>query len=266
MEHLPPRATGNNSVVAARPPAVEFTRHELLDIFTSWSEGHAVPTLCEDCNGKAGDWRYPKEYTLWHRYIESWARSLVAAEPSCDPFDPAQTWIIELPKDRLNPRRFIGHCVAMLLATQSDFDLWADHPELRALIGSDIERGQQPPGAVDIHPIRVFLGLANQNYLVGRSSIMALSFRAPQHKRPSGLIVPPGPTTTRDLHVFAYSPFAVTLVVGDSTPPWPSVEITYWSRMGHHDRLGRNHRELTIPTVRGTMFDGLSATIDDASG
>lgn len=245
-EHLPPRATGNDEAIARVTP-VEAERHELLDIAT-WNEGHALPTLCEVCNGKAERWGYPKEYTRWHNGVVARINELPSLEPEADPFGEGRLYELELPYDAM-PRRFIGHAVSMILAAQWSHHLWAENPQLVELIGGDLEPDDEPPGQVDIAPWRVHLGLANQDYLVQRRVAIGIKTGDPRPRTPRGIYLPARPATTTPFYLFAYSPFVVTLMGNNSVPSWPSIDVTEWTHLGHHERPLSSRRRYVVPTI-----------------
>lgn len=251
-EHLPPRATGNDTAISRSGP-VEAERHELLDI-ASWNDGHALPTLCEACNGKAERWGYPKEYTRWHTGVVGHLNDLAAFQSEDDLFSEGRLYEIELPYDAM-PRRFIGHAVSMILAAQWSFHLWAENPQLVELIGGNLEPNDEPPGPVDIAPWRVHLALANQEYLVQRRVAISIKMGDLRPRSSGGIHLPARAAKNVPFYLFAYSPFVVTLMGDNTTPSWPSVDVTDWTLMGHHERPQRNDLRFVIPTIHKPFRD-----------
>ena len=265
-EHLPPEATGNNSVVS-RINAVEIdTRHELLDFRTSWTRGHTVPTLCESCNGKGSRWKYVQEYTRWHNFVVTRMRNIASQTPCFDPFALGETHTIKLPYDVL-PRRFVGQAVAMILAAQATHHLWAGNPQLVHLIGGDRDLYNDAPGPIDVFPCRVYLGLANQDFIVQRQDAIAIKFGDRNRTSPGGLHLPPRASRNTPFQFYVYSPFVVTLMLGNSEPPWQSsTDVTHWTQMDHHQRLAKTDQTLRLPAVHVPMVETFEGTDHNQEG
>lgn len=216
---------------------------------TSWTRGHSVPTLCESCNGKGSRWKYVQEYTRWHNLVVTRMRNIAFQRPSYDPFALGETHTIKLPYDVL-PRRFVGQAVAMILAAQATYHLWADNPQLVQLIGGDRELHDDAPGPIDMFPCRIYLGLANQDFIVQRQDAIAIKFGDRNRKSPGGLHLPPRASSNTPFQFYVYSPFVVTLMLGNSPPPWrSSTDVTHWTQMDHHQRPAKGDQKLELPAV-----------------
>lgn len=192
------------------------------------------------------------EYGRWHDAFVSEAQALVTGSGGwADPFDFGQTWTFDLPYD-FNPRRFVGQCIGMFLATQRSERLWVNHPILRKAIGAELPNDpSNPPGPVDLNEVRLFVSLANQDIVYSRDAAWAVTMSL-GGVRNGGLVVPGGTLGAREVQVLVFSPFALTLSLDGSDAPWPAFDCSGWSQLGHHERFSKNALEISVPTVRGS--------------
>ncbi len=245
-EHLPPRSTGNKGAIRGWTDAdVDPVDASVVqEAIRTWPDGHTVPTLCDPCNAKPSSWKYVLEYGRWRDFFVE-AMRIHVTETGSDPFRAGRNHDVELPYD-FNPRRFAGQIAGMFLAAQRYPVLREGNPGLVEAVGGGLSRDEGPPGGVDVAPVDLRLGLGNADFVFSQNTAI-LGTTTAAGPRPSGLLVPVPTTVTTSYQVGLFAPFVFTLVESGPTPPWPSISITGWLQLGHHDRLSKQHRKIRVP-------------------
>ena len=250
-EHVPPKSTGNDEAVRLVEDAFDL-EGVLVDV-AEWREGHVVRTLDRQCNGRASDWGYVKEYRRWHDLFMG--AHTAGRATRIDPFRGDQPWSIELPYDVM-PARFVRQAVGMLLAVQASPDLLAGSPQLADLIGGDRDDEDQPrAGGLTIEPMHLYLSVYSGGWSYGTAPITSLTLDT----TPSALVVPPAVRTREvDVYVLALAPFV--FVASTAHLANLGLDINEWATWERSRRPRRSERLLNIPTV-DTMQPGLRAML-----
>ena len=240
-EHLPPKSAGNADPIS-RVSSIDLS-HPILDKHESWTDGHSVETLCPDCNHKASRWGFVAEYTKFGDFIAAEARKRCIASGGFDPILNDEFGSLDLPYDFM-PRRFLAQGIGMTMAAQAEPDL-ANEEHLRAFIGADLPNQSTPPSATGLGKFRAYLALCNKDFHYARLPTTMIAGKDPEA------------VLARHWHFF-FTPFAFCLSDSDQPPPWPTIDITAWADMGHHDRLPRSARHIAnvpgVPGIRDPLF------------
>ncbi|MFD5179767.1 hypothetical protein ACFWM1_28445 [Nocardia sp. NPDC058379] len=241
-EHLPPEATGNDS-------SVTLYRHVggELEVVKQFAQGHALESLCTECNGGAGHRGLPQAYTAWHEDTVGHLHAAAAAfhqETGCD---YGELWSASktdgsaimlplehgrgVPSERirnLHPGRIVRHILGGFLAVQHDRRLLDDHPQLKAAYFSD--------SPASIAPFTLHVALANVGTAYFNTGAEAMT-----------LEVATGVSSTTECWVMGFSPFLMILVKGDESPI-NATRIDHWFERPSTETFGRrNDRTVAYP-------------------
>lgn len=205
LEHLPPKSAGNDQ-------PINFV-DEAGTIIREFSEGHAIPALCDGCKNGASTRGLPGAYKLWRNDVIAAIEATTTANSMGKPFN---IWRTSLSVDvshsyALHPGRIARHVLGMLLAVQSRRPLIADHQQLGEAYFSEDE--------ASIEPLTLHVALANTGFGYFTDVVAAVTVNLEQ-----------GTSDATDMRLWSFTPFVATLVDGPA-PPWPATRIDQW--LGH---------------------------------
>lgn len=160
VEHLPPRSTGNDQPITMRDDSGKLVR-EFLD-------GHAIPTLCDDCNGSASRRSLPVAYKLWRIDVIDAVKSATSKHGRHRDFN---IWRTDLVVDvdhayALHPGRIARQVLGMVLAVQDSPELVDKYRQLREAYFSE--------DAASIEPLTLHVALANPDFSYMTSELLAV--------------------------------------------------------------------------------------------
>ncbi|MCC3318340.1 HNH endonuclease [Nocardia africana] len=257
-EHIPPEATGNDSA---------FTLYQQfgneVKVFREFTNGHALETLCVDCNGGASERGLPQAYTAWHQDVLGHVHRCGAAYRQVTGGDPNDLWSLTRPDgaaftlplehgrgvdreslNNLHPGRIARQILGGILAVQDTRRLLADHPQLQAAYFND-----EP---TSIAPFTLHVALANVGTAYMNTSASTITI---------DLVT--GASTADECWILALSPFLMILVNGDESPV-TATRIDHWFQRSTKVTFGRRQdRTVNYPIARrdellvNTLHDGL---------
>lgn len=217
-EHLPPRSAGNDQAIS-----VLDGEGTLIEDFT---EGHAIPTLCEGCNKGASDRRLPLAYKLWHEDV---VEAINARAAAASVVGGHRSRAVDVDHDyAVHPGRIARQVLGMLLAVQSRPSLTEEHPQLREAYFSE-EEGQS------IEPLTLHLALANTGFGYLRD-VMEVVMKDPRD----------GTVQLMDLRLWSFPPFVAFLVDG-SVPGLPALRIDDWLAHPTSRHFHKRDRHVSYP-------------------
>lgn len=221
LEHVPPRSAGNDEPF-----------HRLDDtgaVLQAFEDGHAIPTLCEACNGGASERRLPAAYKLWREEVISAIESTTATESAGKPFNIWRTNLAVSAEHgyALHPGRIARQILGMVLAIQDNPSLLARYPELRNAYFSTEGTGI---GALTLH-----VALANTDFRYFTSEVASVS-----------VDLRTASSEALGLHVWCFAPFLVALVQGEA-PPWASLRIDPWLALPANYHFRKRDRTCSYP-------------------
>jgi hypothetical protein len=243
LEHLPARATGNNS---------EFTLYQELGgefiPLRQFTEGHALATLCRECNTGASERGLPQAYTGWHRDVVGHVQLCAAAYHHVTGGDPSDFWALSRPEDRaflvpmehgrgvdpqkmtnLHPGRIVRQILGGFLAVQNNRRLLDDHPQLRAAYFDD--------GPASIAPFTLHVALANAGTAYLNTSAAAVTI---------DLVT--GRSAAIESWIISFPPFLM-LLVNEEHPPITATRIDHWFQQPVTATFARNSRIVEYPVA-----------------
>lgn len=221
-EHLPPKATGNNS-----PINLYTEQNGALIVLRSFQEGHTVPSLCEECNNKASQRGLPQAYALWRKDVIGHLTQAAAAFHHASGRPPNDLWLVtqpdgafslpmehgtELGSDRivnLHPGRIGRHVLGMVLAVQGSRYLLDTHSQLAIAYHSD------EPTTIEPFTLHVALANAGSTYL--KDVLLSASID----------LTGSGKSGSTPCWVLCFPPFLVVLTEG-LQPPIEATRIDQW--------------------------------------
>lgn len=221
VEHLPPKSTGNDEPINLIDDAGRILR--------TFSEGHALPVLCDGCNNGASRRGLPAAYKLWR---EDTVRGIGAATASARGGRSFNIWRTSLTVDvdhnyALHPGRVVRQVLGMLLAVQSRPRLLAEHPQLREAYFSEDE--------ASIEPLTLHVALANTGYGYFTDVVSAITMNLVD-----------ATAETMDMRLVCFTPFLATLVHGPA-PPWRSTRIDHWLGHSTNYHFRKRNRRISYP-------------------
>ncbi len=204
LEHLPPRSAGNDQ------PIRVFNETGQPRLIREFLDGHAIPRLCDKCNGGASNRNLPAAYKLWRNEVIGAVRSATSKHSQVRAFS---IWRTDLVVDighsyALHPGRIVRQVLGMVLAVQDDRELADHYPQLRDAYFSEV--------AASIEPLTLHVALANTNLSYFTDVVMYLQT---DHRTGESRVTP--------LRLWSFTPFVAVLVEGD-TPPWRALRIDQW--------------------------------------
>lgn len=222
-EHLPARATGNDTATTMYRDydgAFILSRH--------FTDGHALPCLCGECNHGASHRRLPQAYTAWHHDVVDHIRFCAATYQHNTGGDPTDFWYLFRPGNRpllvsmehgrsnvdprqmnnLHPGRIARQILGGVLAVQNDRQLLDGHPQLKAAYFAN--------GPASIAPFTLHIALADAGIAYLTTAAAALS-----------IDLSTGRSTMAECWVISFPPFLMLLVNGD-TAPITATRIDHW--------------------------------------
>jgi hypothetical protein len=236
LEHLPPKSAGNDQPINLVD--------EAGSILQQFSEGHAIPTLCDGCNNGASNRGLPGAYKLWRKDVIAAIKATTSASSKGKPFNIWRTLLsVEVAHSyALHPGRVARQVLGMLLAVQSRPQLITDHPQLRDAYFSE--------DGASIEPFTLHVALANTGFRYFTDVVAAITTNLAQ-----------GTSEAIDMHLWCFTPFMATLVDGPA-PPWPATRIDRW--LGHPTsyHFRKKDREVEYPIADrshpliGMMYQG----------
>jgi hypothetical protein len=221
LEHLPARSAGNDQPMHMRDDTGEILR-DFLD-------GHAIPTLCGDCNGGASKRNLPAAYKLWRNDVIDAVRSATAKNARGRDFNIWRTGMV-VGVDHtyaLHPGRVIRQVLGMVLAVQATRDLVDRHPQLREAYFSE--------GASSIEPLTLHVALANTNFSYFKTELMTMETD-----------LRTGDFCATPMHMWCFTPFVAVLVEGDKAP-WAALRIDHWLQYPTSYHFRRRDRRVSYP-------------------
>ncbi|WP_216914146.1 hypothetical protein [Nocardia noduli] len=242
LEHLPARATGNSS---------EFTLYQEYGAeFTALHEfthGHALATLCGDCNNGASNRGLPQAYTAWHHDVVGYVRSYAAHYQQITGADRNDFWTLSHdetfsvsmehgkgvdPKKmtNLHPGRIARQVLGGFLAVQNGRRLLDDHPQLQAAYFAD--------GPASIAPLTLHIALANVGTAYLTSAAKTVKIHLDQVHASSA-----------SCWILTFSPFLALLVDGEQSPPIAATRIDHWFQQPVRATFGRRTRTVEYPVA-----------------
>lgn len=224
LEHLPPKSAGNDQPFSVTDGAGA--------IIQEFSEGHAIPTLCEGCNKGASDRRLPVAYKLWREDVIEAVKATTAAESDGTDFDLWRTSLsVDVDHDyALHPGRIARQVLGMLLAVQSRPLLTEEHPRLREAYFSEEGRS--------IEPLTLHIALANTGFRYFKDVLMAVTMG-----RGAGI------SQATHMHLWSFPPFLAVLVDGPP-PSWPTLRIDQWLAHPTSYHFQKRDRRVSYPIAR----------------
>lgn len=242
-EHLPARATGNDGEVTLY--------QELGSVFIvlhQFAEGHALATLCRQCNNGAGERGLPQAYTAWHRDVVGHVRRCAAAYHHATGGDPEDFWALPFSGDEvfmvpmehgrgvdpqemtnLHPGRIARQVLGGILAVQNNRRLLDDHPQLQAAYFSD-----EP---TSIGPFTLHVALANAGTAYLNTAATAMTFD-----------LTTGRSTASECWIVSFPPFVMLLVNGTESPI-TATRIDHWFQQPVSATFGRRDRAVEYPVA-----------------
>lgn len=234
LEHLPPRSAGNSSPVRERSDAEQILRE--------FNEGHALPVLCDSCNGGASDRGLTNAYKLWRLEVIDAIETHTHRESGGRPYNVWRTEsVVQVEHGyNLHPGRIARQLLGMLLAIQDNSQLASEHPALRETYFSE--------DTASIAPMRLFVALANTNYRYFTDALAAIR-----------LDLKTGSSVSATMRLWSFSPFVAVLIEDGSDAPFPSLEVGDWlgHPTTHHFR--KSDRSVGYPVA--PRFDPLVAML-----
>ncbi len=248
-EHLPPKATGNDSEVTL------FTKSEdpARVVLHHFREGHALPSLCGSCNTGASNRGLPQAYTAWDRDVTAWIQR--AALELCENYgaEPEDIWSVHHSDGRatelcinhgkgldldgmnnLHPGRIARQVLGMVLAVQRNDVLLKQHPQLAAAYFSE--------AASSIAPFSLHVALANAgiNYLTSGAMLATIPLTADA----AAALADSGP----EIHfwMISFPPFLICLSEG-STAPITAARIDHWFDQPTNKTFSKSMRKMAYP-------------------
>jgi hypothetical protein len=240
-EHIPQRSVGNDKAVTAytQPP------NPGDEPAGFWTGGHTRPTLCTGCNKRPSDWGYIAEYKAWHGLFHRRGLELASALAR-DPFESEALFEITLPYDRM-PGRFVRQVIGNLLACQQSEWLITAQPQLAAVIGPDPDRPERPHPALDVSPVRLYMGVANKNWILPYGPAMLVTTHL-AGVTPGGITIPSGVALTTWTVSAVVTPFVFVLADGP-LDGLGGFGIDSWTKLNVHARLPKSQLNLRVPTL-----------------
>jgi hypothetical protein len=223
LEHLPPRSAGNDQPIRlANPPG---------GIIREFTEGHAIPVLCDDCNGGASNRGLPGAYKLWRNDVIEAVKTATIRESHGRAFD---IWgsAVEVGVDHdyaLHPGRVARQVLGMLLAVQDSPDLVREHPQLQAAYFSD--------DAASIAPLSLHVALANTNFAYLTNALVT-----------GQMDLRTGIASHSPMRLWCFTPFVATLLEGGPMP-WPTTRIDMWLELPTSYHFRKRDRDVTYPVA-----------------
>jgi hypothetical protein len=243
LEHVPPRSTGNN--IPVRQIIDPIGGDDLAREVRDWRDGHAVRSLCSECNLRASRWGYVSEYRKWHDLVIVEAHRK-AKRGGNDPLRGTEPFEFSLPYDAM-PARFVRQVIGMFLAVQEAEHLLASYPILADLIGPEPHEDRRRSEGLSIKPLRVLVSVANTKLAYVTKPLTELAFSQPASVYPT-LWTPPGaPTQTHDIFLLALTPFL--LILTDSGDPHLGIDVGDWTVWAADQRPKRAERSLALSTA-----------------
>jgi len=200
-------------------------RDDAGEIVREFLDGHAIPTLCRDCNGGASRRKLPAAYKLWRNDV---IQAVVLAASKHGRGREFNIWQSDLVVDvqhtySLHPGRIARQVLGMVLAVQDSPRLAKQYPRLReAYFFED---------SASIEPLTLHVALANTNFSYFTDWLMAVE-----------MDLRTGESRRTPMRMWCFAPFVAVLVEA-GTPPWPALRIDDWLRhpTSYHFRR-RDHR------------------------
>ncbi len=244
-EHLPPEATGNNSEVTLYQ---QFG--DEFQVFRQFPKGHALETLCMQCNGGASERGLPQAYTAWHADVLGHLPRCGAAYRHVFGADPndlwtrnrsdGSAWILPLEHGRgvdpetmrnLHPGRIARQILGGILAVQNTRRLLDDHPQLQAAYFSE------EPASIAPFTLHVALANAGTAYLNTSASAITIDLTTDS-------------STADECWIMTFAPFVMILVEGEQSPI-TATRIDHWFQRPTNQTFGRRaDRTVSYPIAR----------------
>ena len=202
LEHLPARSAGND-----KPTRM---CNDTGTIVQDFRDGHAIPTLCGDCNGGASRRNLPGAYKFWRNEVIEAVRSTTARQRPRPSFNIWRTGLV-VDVDHtyvLHPGRVVRQVLGMVLAVQATRDLVDRLPQVREAYFSE--------DASSIEPLTLHVALANTNFSYFNSELRAVETD-----------LRTGESSATAMHMWCFTPFVAVLAQGDKAP-WPAARIDHW--------------------------------------
>lgn len=239
-EHIPPRSAGNDQDIGVLHRAQKANVEDLR----RWPDGHTVDTLCGPCNQRPGSgaWNYVRTYVKWHDAVVAAARRSYK-QTRRDPF--ACTYAMEFDAPHtLQPARFARQVLGMFLAVQERETLFAEHPTVRSAVApGDDPRGKPPDVVPALQGCRLGVTIYNERIMYNHGPVMLVEVPT----GPQGLVLPHGASgRTDDLYTLGLPPFMFMLTTHPTL--FLGKDISGWPSRSTHDGLGRQERQMELPT------------------
>ncbi|MGF0320686.1 hypothetical protein [Nocardia fluminea] len=250
VEHLPPRGTGNKSEVT-------LYREESGGGFTAlapFADGHALPTLCYQCNNGASERGLPQAYIAWHEDVVSQVQQYATGYHqvtggSLDGFwsykaSDGSAKMLPLEHGRgadpdkmtnLHPGRIVRQVLGGFLAVQDNRRLLDDYPQLVKAYFAD------EPASIAPFSLHVALTDTGLTYQPAGSMMVTIDRRT-------------GRSTSSDFWVLVFPPFLICLVRGDEAPT-AATRIDHWFDQPVKATFSRQGRNVSYPiALRGDLL------------
>jgi hypothetical protein len=241
-EHIPPKGAGN------KQPITVYNDDEdgVLQVIRTCQEGHAVPTLCDGCNGEASRRALPQAYQRWRQDTITYLALLaqrVHQETGRDP-NAIFEWMnndgaFMLPRMEhggalgpdlvhLHPGRISRQVLGMMLAVQGDRYLLDSAPILAQAYLSDDQ------ASIDGYSLHVAIANAGLAYFTQG----ALAVTIDRGGR--------SPASTTPFWAIAAPPFLLMLAEGPDAPV-QATRIDQWLKYPRNGTFNATDRRVAYP-------------------
>ncbi|MEU4321259.1 hypothetical protein AB0F85_25165 [Nocardia fluminea] len=245
LEHVPAKATGNSSQV----DLYRELNGQFEKVTRAFTAGHALPTLCGDCNNGAQRRGLPDAYTAWHQDVVAHVRTFADALHHATGEDPNNVWHLcrrdgraamvpmehgkgldSMKMMNLHPGRIARQVLSGILAVQNTPYLLRDNPVLTQAYFSE--------DAASIAPFTLHVALANAGTGYFETGISQGTFN---------LVT--GRFDAAQSWLLACTPFVFGLVKGEQEP-FTSTRIEHWFQYPVHETFGKRNRIVEYPIGR----------------
>lgn len=253
VEHLPPRSTGNDGV-----GRLYVERFGVFEILSDYKDGHAVRSLCEECNNKGTTRGLVKSYERFDADVKGYVNRYAAGFSHVSGLDPRELWTVvkasgearDLPMDHglganreqrenLCPGSIARHILGMVLSAQETQMLVETYPEAREAYFSDDPTSL---GQLSLH-----VALADAGLQLITRGMMRVTVRLDGS----------APPTTSDFWMVSFPPFVFVLAEGP-TAPITATRIDDWFAYPTRKQFTKKARKMSYPIAhQGEMLVGM---------